>query len=175
MGFGHMWELYAFWTFVPVVITYYLSARGIDASVSFQTFAIIGVGALSCIYGGYQALKYGSAKVAFVALLGSGLFCLASPFLHALPPWAFMTSLLMWGALVIADSPQFSTLVAGTAPAESTGTALTIVNSFGFMITIVSIQSIGTLSTAIDTRYLLLPLAAGPILGLIAMRRSISD
>ena len=48
--------------------------------------------------------------------------------------------------VVIADSPLFSTLVAYNAANTSKGTALTIVNSIGFAITILSIQILKVLN-----------------------------
>ena len=67
--------------------------------------------------------------------------------------------------MVVADSPLFSTLVAGNAPPEIKGTALTIVNSIGFAITIVSLQLI-TYLHQIEPVYSLSLLAIGPALGL---------
>ncbi len=169
--FGHMWELYAFWAFVPFVLRTYQSVHeNVIIEVSFWSFLIIGMGALGCILGGYASLRIGSGKVAFIMLLISGLSCLLSPFLLQNPVSPLLIGfLLLWGFAVVGDSPQFSTLVALTAPREFTGSALTIVNSIGFFITIFSIELLNQMQEA--PLYLFWWLLPGPILGLWAMRR----
>ena len=167
--FGHMWELYTFWAFVPVMIGLYNSSSGSSINVSLWSFAVIGIGFLSCILGGYLSLKIGSRKTAFFALLGSGICCLLSFWILDFHPNVFLTFLMVWGILVIADSPQFSTLVAHNAPAENKGTALTIVNCIGFSITIFSIELINYLSTLFTLNQILMILAIGPLLGLIGL------
>lgn len=169
--FGHMWELYAFWAFVPLALQVYQMQQPLPGTVSYWSFTIIGIGALSCIIGGYLSQRIGSGKVAIVALLVSGICCVFSPWFYALSPMLFLGCLLLWGLAVIADSPQFSTLVAQTAPAENRGTALTIVNAIGFAITIPSIQLLNTLAEQIDPQKVLLVLVVGPVLGLIASRK----
>jgi len=81
----------------------------------------------------------------------------------------FILFLMFWGMVVVADSPLFSTLVAQNVIAEHKGTALTIVNSIGFAITIISIQLISNLTAIISVQYLFVLLALGPVLGLIAL------
>ncbi|WP_192820927.1 nitrate/nitrite transporter [Rufibacter sp. LB8] len=170
--FGHMWELYTFWAFVPVLLALYLEANPeTSLSISGWSFVIIAVGALACVAGGYLSEKVGSAKTAFAALAVSMVCCLLSPWLFALPLEVFLGLLLVWGLAVVMDSPQFSTLVAQNAPAHVKGTALTIVNSLGFAITIVSIQFLRSMQSAVEPRYWFLFLALGPLLGLLAMRR----
>jgi predicted MFS family arabinose efflux permease len=170
--FGHMWELYTFWAFVPVLL---FSHRALSAeaghTVSFLSFLIIAIGGLSCIIGGYLSQKWGSSKVAFTALFISGACCLLSPLLLLLPFNIFLLFLLIWGAAATADSPQFSTLVAQTAPKDAIGTALTMVTCIGFAITIFSIQLISTLHAAGAGIYMYSVLAIGPILGLLSMWR----
>lgn len=168
--FGHMWELYAFWAFVPMILSNRLPALS-PASNALFAFGIIGIGALGCILGGYRSLKAGSANVAYVMLLVSGLLCLGSPLLFGLPEWLFLALLFLWGFAVVGDSPQFSTLVAQNAPPESRGSALTIVNSIGFAITIFSIQGLTYLSQQWGISGSLWILAAGPALGLRYTRR----
>jgi len=169
--FGHMWELYAFWAFIPVFLMFYAEKNALQLPTSMLSFSIIGIGALACIAGGYWAVRKGSARVAAVALVISGLCCLLSPFIFQLSLIPFLIVLFIWGLTVIADSPQFSTLIAQTAPRESVGTALTIVNSIGFFITIITIQGLNYFATHVDPMYLFLPLTLGPVFGLISMRR----
>ena len=169
--FGHMWELYAFWGFVPLIIKTYVNLQKIALPISFWSFIIIGIGAVSCILGGYISLKCGSRKVAYNSLLLSGLFCLASPILFLLPPLPFLICLCIWGMVVISDSPQFSSIVATAAPAEYRGTGLTIVNCIGFAITIISIQLLDFLTDIIDPKYPYLLLGIGPAIGLYIFRK----
>jgi hypothetical protein len=164
--FGHMWELYAFWAFVPVA----LAACAPGHSVPFWSFAVIAAGALGCAGGGLVSLRAGSARVACVQLGASGVCCLVSPLLLLAPPAAVLAFLVIWGIVVVGDSPQFSALNAANAPRESVGTALTIGNCIGFAITIGSIQLLNALSGRIAVEYLFLLLAPGPALGLLAMR-----
>lgn len=171
--FGHMWELYAFWAFVPVIILSYQNDHSLtNLNVPLLSFLIISVGFISCIISGYLSLRYGAEKVAFISLSLSCICCLAAPFAFQLDNTSlFMAYLIFWGAVVIADSPLFSTLVAKNAQAEIKGTALTIVNCIGFAITILSIQLLTSLNGIYKLEYLLLILASGPILGLFALSR----
>lgn len=170
--FGHMWELYTFWAFVPMIVTSYLAAHSTGLqNVSFLSFAIIGIGSIGCVWGGYISLKKGSAVTAFTALLISCLCCLGVVFVMQLPVFLFLPFMLVWGAAVVADSPQFTTLVAQSVDATVRGTALTLVNSLGFAITVVSIQTLTMLQEHMQFRYLFFVLALGPVMGLVAMRK----
>ena len=169
--FGHMWELYAFWAFVPVLIVHYSSISGADLPVSVLSFIIIGVGALSCVAGGYMSLRVGSARVALYALFLSGLCCLVSPLLFGSPLWLFLPVLVIWGIAVIPDSPQFSTLVAQSAPEAMVGSALTMVNCIGFSISIVSIQLVTWMLDTGVGNWFMIVLIPGPVAGAIALSR----
>ena len=140
--FGHMWELYTFWGFVPLIIELYDKKNGSQSNISLLSFLIIAIGSISCVAGGYLSQKIGSAKVATWALVISGICCFVSPFSYSLPSFVFLALLFIWGLTVIPDSPQFSTLVTQYAPDELRGTALTIYNSIGFAITTVSLYVI---------------------------------
>ncbi|MBF0278896.1 MAG: MFS transporter [SAR324 cluster bacterium] len=169
--FGHMWELYTLWAFVPFILALYTVRNpGTDLNISFWAFWIIASGFVGCALGGIISQKAGSAEVAFTQLAISGICCLLSPLLIHLPVEIFLGILIVWGMTVVGDSPQFSTLVARTAPQELVGSALTIVNCIGFSITIVSIQMIDFLSGFLEQSYLFLLLAIGPLMGLYSMR-----
>ena len=169
--FGHMWELYAFWAFVPVVLSSYnLLHPETSFNVPLNSFLIIGLGGLACAAGGYLSLKLGTKKVAASALFLSGCCCIISPLIFLQDSEILlMCFLIFWGLMVVADSPLFSTLVAENAYAENRGTALTIVNSIGFAITIISIQLVTYLITIFGPFYVLTILAIGPALGLYSL------
>jgi MFS family permease len=144
--FGHMWELYAFWAFIPLMLWSYSEVHTETVfNIPLISFLVIAVGGLGCVIGGYLSLRYGSELVAASALALSGLCCLVSPLGFQVSSEFFVAFLLFWGLMVTADSPLFSTLVASNAKPEIRGTALTIVNCIGFSITIVGIQTINLL------------------------------
>ena len=167
--FGHMWELYAFWGFVPVIMGIYLNSNSqLQWNVSLYSFLVIAIGAISCYVIGSLSSRYGPEKPAFYSLLVSGICCLISPLAFSFPPFLFGVFLLIWGSFVITDSPLFSTLVAANSKPEVRGSALTIVNSIGFALTIPSIQLISYLLGRFEGELVFLALFPGPILGLIA-------
>lgn len=169
--FGHMWELYAFWAFVPVILALYRQSHPhTDYNISLLSFLIIGIGGIACMAGGFISEKIGTKNTAGLALFFSGLCCLLSPliFLTASKE-VLIIFLIFWGWMVVADSPLFSTLVARNAPPNSRGTALTIVNCVGFSITILSILLLNTLLNELDPYYLFTILAIGPAFGLFAL------
>jgi MFS family permease len=174
--FGHMWELYTFWAFTPIMLLLYASNNHQQMNIPLWSFLIIGIGGLSCVAGGYISQKIGSSRVAFYALLCSGLCCLASFVFFQLSFPLFILMMFIWGVAVIADSPQFSTLVAQTAIPEYKGTALTIVTSIGFAITIASIQLINhAFNNWVNTNTVFLLLAPGPLIGLAFLFRLVKQ
>lgn len=169
--FGHMWELYTFWAFVPLMLVTYIQGHSeISWNVSVLSFTVIGFGGLACVGAGYLSARIGERTTATLALGASGLCCLISPFVFETPtPGFYLFFLIVWGIVVVADSPMFSTLAARSTDPHQRGTALTVMNCMGFFITIVSIQFIGSLQSMVSIRFLFLSLAIGPALGLLAL------
>ncbi|PJZ84604.1 MFS transporter [Leptospira harrisiae] len=169
--FGHMWELYTLWASIPVIlISYNRNYPNVNLNVSLFSFLIIGSGAIACVFSGLFSKRFGARRIATTSLFLSCLCCLTSPFfLTSESVVLFIMFLFFWGLVVIADSPMFSTLVAGNAPEDSKGSALTIVNCIGFSITIVSIQLTSIFADKVNFQYLYLLLAIGPIFGLFAL------
>jgi len=166
--FGHQWELYAFWTLVPSLLVVSGLAATQTAALSGLSFAIIGIGALGCVLGGWWSQRASSARVAATALGLSALCCALFPLSEAWPAAAKIGLMLFWGASVVADSPHFSALSARACPPEIVGSALAIQNSIGFAITMISIH-LGTAwigDWGSQIAWLLLP---GPLLGLIGL------
>lgn len=168
--FGHMWELYAFWSLLPLIFQLYNKTTNGVLSIYFWSFIIIAAGSLGCAGGGLLSQKWGSKKLAFYALLLSGICCLLAPVLLQLPEAVFLFALVVWGVSITADSPQFSALVAQAAEQETKGTALTLVTSLGFAITIISIQLMKELFAQFGANVLPV-LGIGPLLGLLALKR----
>jgi len=170
--FGHMWELYAFWTLTPLLVQRAFASGGAApapaSTVALWSFLIIGIGALGCLCGGRFSQSVGSARTAALALTISGTLCAIYPLTPSLGTAAQLALLLVWGISVIADSPQFSALSVKACPADKIGGALTLQNSFGFFLSACSILWSTSVYHALDVRvaWLLLP---GPIIGLIAM------
>lgn len=168
--FGHMWELYAFWAFVPVLLMAYDQINpAANLNISYLSFCVIAAGGVACVASGYLSQKYGAKKTAFVSLLLSGCCCLFSPLAFYLPAVPFILFLIFWGLVVIADSPLFSSLVAQNAITSIKGTAITMVTCIGFTITIISIELLNYLSVHANQRYMFLFLAIGPVAGLLGM------
>jgi len=171
---GHMWELYAMWTWIAVFIAASEHARrGGDADVTalaaLTTFAVVGSGAIGCWLGGKYADRFGRTLVTSVSMLVSGICALNVGLFYAAPLIALLPILLLWGISIVADSAQFSAAVSELAPREYVGTALTLQTSLGFLLTAATIYLLPTLAGAIGWRWSMSVLAIGPAVGVWAM------
>jgi MFS family permease len=173
--FGHMWELYTFWAFVPWILSTYQLLSGEVFSISLWSFIIIGSGFLGCIFGGQLSLRFGSKRIATIALISSGICCILSPLMFQFSLQPFLAFLFFWGFMVVADSPQFSALVAFYAPPQLRGSAITLTTCIGFSITIISIQLLNYLQSHLSPEYLLILLSPGPILGIVFLSRKLPE
>jgi MFS family permease len=174
---GHMWELYSFWTWIPVFLAASLTtAHGTAdaAMVQLLVFLIIGVGGLGCVWGGRVADRIGHERFVIGALATSGLCCLLAALVYGQPLWVLLPLALLWGMSVVADSAQFSTLVTRAVPAHAVGTALTLQTSLGFLLTMLSIQLVPLMVRLVGWRWAFTYLAIGPALGIAAIRRMLA-
>jgi len=169
---GHMLELYSYWVWIPGFLSASVAGRGVgESTVSLLAFAVIAVGALGCIWGGVVADRVGYARLTVLVMAVSGSCALLTPLVFGRSLVLLVPLVLLWGLTVVADSAQFSTLVTTSVPAHAVGTALTLQTSIGFLLTTVSIQLVPPVVAAVGWRWAFPMLAAGPALGIAAIRR----
>jgi MFS family permease len=169
---GHMWELYAMWTWIPFMIRASLAVRKSDPIFAeVGSFLVIGCGAIGCVVAGAIADRVGRTIVTSVAMAISGSCCLVIGFLFGANPIALLIVAAICGASVVADSAQFSACVTELGDPQYIGTALTIQTSLGFLLTTISIELIPHVENLVTWRYAFAILAIGPLFGVISMMR----
>ena len=165
---GHMWELYAMWTWIAAFLA---AGAGLGARAGdVAGFAAIAAGGIGCVAGGWAADRYGRERLTIQAMALSGA-CAAIIGLCIASPTLVVAVAVVWGFAVVADSAQFSALVTELAPPHAVGTALTLQTSLGFLLTMASIQLVPRLVDLVGWRWAFVALAIGPMLGIAAMRR----
>lgn len=170
---GHMWELYALWTWFGVYFAGVLSGPRAATDAPLATALVVGVGALGCVLGGVLGDRWGRVRLTVLAMLLSGgaALLLAALSWAGAGPAALLTVSVFWGFWIIADSAQFSTVVSEIADPAYTGTALTAQLALGFTLTALSIALVPVLAAAAGWPAVFAVLAAGPLLGAWAMTR----
>jgi MFS family permease len=171
---GHMWELYAVWTwmaaFAASSLGYAGGATPSSPAGSAVAFATIGSGAIGSAAAGWFADRIGKARVARWAMIVSGVCCAAAGFLFHAPPVILYLFAIVWGVAVVADSAQLSALVAQYSPRDHVGTALTIQTSAGFLLTMASIRLLPIAAQTIGWQWVFICLVPGPVFGVLALR-----
>lgn len=170
---GHMWELYAMWTWIAVMATASFATAGLAnaaTSGSVVAFVAIASGTAGCVLAGWLADRVGRAAVAMWAMAVSALCAALTVVVFGGSPAWFFVIASIWGFAVVADSAQFSALVSEYAPRDHVGTALTLQTCLGFLLTIVTIEGLPRVAEAVGWRWAGLLLVPGPLLGILAMR-----
>lgn len=163
---GHMWELYGCWAWIGAFAAASAATTGAASNWgSITAFVTLAAGAPACLFAGIAADRIGKARIARWAMIASGIIAASTPLLFGVAPWMLAVACAFWGAAVIADSAQFSALVAQFSDPQHIGTALTLQTCAGFLLTMVSIRVTSALAATVGWHWALAHLAIGPLIG----------
>ncbi len=174
--FGHMIELYSFWTWIPAFVAASLTVQTGSAvaatspQASLLAFGVIAIGGIGCVWGGLVADRIGRERLVIWAMAISGACSILIGLTFGQSLWLLVPVALAWGFFVIADSAQFSVLVTESVPPHAVGTALTVQTSLGFLLTTFSIQAVPPVVRAVGWNFAFPMLAIGPTLGIWSIR-----
>ncbi|MEO6212799.1 MAG: MFS transporter [Vicinamibacterales bacterium] len=170
---GHMWELYAMWTWMTAFAAASLGAAGAPPGRTGSMIACVAIasGAAGCVVAGLWADRWGKARIARLSLLASASCAAAAGAFYGRPAAGLVVLAVVWGFAVIADSAQFSALVTEHSPRTHVGTALTLQTCAGFLLTMVSMRLVPLAAARFGWQWVFLLLVPGPLLGAAAMRR----
>jgi MFS family permease len=172
---GHMWELYAMWAWVgtAVTVSYSATMAPLDAEwfARLTAFVAIAAGGIGSIVAGKIADRIGKAEVTIIAMALSGGAAVATAATFGGAVWLTFAIVIVWGATVIADSAQFSALVADASPADQVGSLMTFQTALGFALTFVTVQITPYLASQFGWPLVIAGMALGPTFGIAAMAK----
>ncbi len=171
---GHMWELYAVWTWIPIFLFESFRESGLASASAWSAvggFAVIGIGGIGCVIAGILADRFGRTTITIVSMLISGSCCIAAGMFYGGSPFLLLIVCLIWGFAIVSDSAQFSASVTELADPSYIGTALTLQTCLGFSLTLISIRLIPVLVEWVSWQWVFAFLAIGPFLGILSMGR----
>lgn len=169
---GHMFELYSYWTWIPLFLAASAVTRGTSLKlISLLAFGTIAIGGFGCVWGGLVADRLGRERLVMISLAASGACALLIGFVFGMTWWLLAPVALAWGFFVIADSAQFSVLVTESVPPHAVGTALMIQTSLGFLLTTLTIQLVPPVVDSVGWRWAFPLLAIGPLAGITFIKR----
>lgn len=174
--FGHMFELYSYWTWIPAFVAASLTVQTGNATAatspeaSLLAFGVIAVGGFGCVWGGLASDRIGRERLVTWAMAASGTCAVLIGLTFGRTLWLLVPVALAWGFFVVADSAQFSVLVTESVPPHAVGTALTIQTSLGFLLTTVTIQAVPPVVRAVGWAFAFPMLALGPAAGIWSIR-----
>jgi hypothetical protein len=168
---GHMFELYAMWTWAPKLLHDAFVAKGYSEQAAYlAAFGTVAIGGIGCVLAGRLADRQGRCFTAVLCLVISGGCALLA---GSLLPWpiALTAICLIWGFSVVADSAQFSAAVSELCDPRYVGTALAIQTCSGFLLTTLTIACLPVLQGWLGWPLATAVLAAGPLFGVWHMLR----
>jgi MFS family permease len=172
---GHMWELFAMWTWVPLFFVATFAASGIDdvGLASLAAFVAVGAGVVGCVVAGAVADRFGRSITTIVAMATSGTCAVLVGLAFGSPVPVVVVLAIVWGTSIIADSAQFSAAVSELAPPGTAGSALSVQLASGFVFTSIPILLVGLIDPRDGAGWALAfgMLAAGPVVGSLGMWR----